>query len=93
MKSVKINVDELVYEFYQKIARQAGVPVEEIMSNALYTLAGELSMRLAKGEMRWGPADARTQGQSPAPRSLDWSEVRASAGPRREQKKKERKTP
>ena len=60
MKSVKINVDELVYEFYQKVARQAGVPVEEIMSNALYTLAGELSMRLAKGEMRWGPEETET---------------------------------
>ena len=55
MKTVKVEVENLVYEFYKKVSRQAGIPIEEIMSNALYTLAGELSMRLAKGEMRWGP--------------------------------------
>ena len=57
MKTIKIEVDELIYAFYQKVAQQAGVPIGEIMSNALYTLAGELSMRLAKGEMRWGPEE------------------------------------
>ena len=59
MKTVKIEVDDLIYEFYNKVARQAGVPIEEIMSNALFTLAGELSMRLAKGEMRWGPEEGK----------------------------------
>ena len=59
MKTVTVEVEYLVYAFYQKVARQAGAPVEEIMSNALYTLAGELSMRLAKGEMRWGPEEEK----------------------------------
>ena len=57
MKTVKIEVEDLVYEFYKKVAQQAGVPVEEIMSNALFRMAGELSMRLAKGEMRWRPEE------------------------------------
>ena len=55
MKNVKVEVEDLVYKFYNKVARQAGIPVEEIMSNALYRMAGELAMRLGKGEMRWGP--------------------------------------
>ena len=57
MKTVKIEVDDLVYEFYNKVAKKAGVPVEEIMSNALFRMAGELAMRLGKGEMRWGPEE------------------------------------
>ena len=60
MKTVKIEVDNLVYEFYNKVARQAGVPVEDIMSNALFRMAGELAMRLGKGEMRWGPEETET---------------------------------
>ena len=57
MKTVKIEVDDLVYEFYNKVAKKSGVPVEEIMSNALFLMAGELAMRLGKGEMRWGPEE------------------------------------
>ena len=44
MKTIKIEVDELIYEFYKKVAQQAGVPVGEIMSNALFRMAGELSL-------------------------------------------------
>ena len=59
MKTVTVEVEDLVYEFYKKVAQQAGVPVEEIMSNALFTFAGELSKRLVKGEMRWGPEEEK----------------------------------
>ena len=44
MKTVKIKVDDLIYGFYQKVGRQAGVPVEQVMSDALFKLAGELSL-------------------------------------------------
>ena len=44
MKSVKIKVDNVVYEFYQKVGQQAGIPVEQVMSDALFKLAGELSL-------------------------------------------------
>ena len=44
MKTVKIKVDNLICEFYQKVGRQAGAPVEQVMSDALFKLAGELSM-------------------------------------------------
>lgn len=59
MKTVTVDVHDLVYLFYDKVAKQAGVPVEEIMSNALYRMAGELAMRLGKGEMTWGPEDEK----------------------------------
>ena len=41
--TVEIEVDELVYEFYQKMGQQAGLPVERVMYDALFKLAGELS--------------------------------------------------
>ena len=46
MKTVKVEleVDDLVYEFYQKVGQQAGLPVERVMYDALFKLAGELSM-------------------------------------------------
>lgn len=46
MKTVKveIEVDELVYDFYKKEGQQAGLPVERVMYDALFRLAGELSL-------------------------------------------------
>ena len=56
MKTVTIEVDDLIYEFYQKVARQAGVPVEKVMADALYKLAGELSLNaIQKKEERYPP--------------------------------------
>ena len=45
MVKVEIEVDDLTYEFYQKESRQAGLPVERVMYDALFKLAGELSSR------------------------------------------------
>ena len=46
MKTVKveIEVDDLVYEFYQKVGQQAGLSVERVMYDALFKMAGELSV-------------------------------------------------
>ena len=39
-------VDEAVYEFYQKVGRTAGgLPPEKVMADALFKLAGELSLQ------------------------------------------------
>ena len=50
MKTVKVEVevDELVYEFYQKMGQQDGLPVERVMYDALFRMAGELSLNAAK---------------------------------------------
>lgn len=45
MKTVKLTVPEYVYVFYQKVGQQAGgIPAEKVMSDALFKLAGELSL-------------------------------------------------
>lgn len=45
MKSIILNVPEYVYSFYQKVGIAAGgVNVEQVMADALYKLAGELSL-------------------------------------------------
>ena len=46
MKTVKVEleVDDLIYDFYKKVGQQAGLPVERVMYDALFKLAGELSV-------------------------------------------------
>ena len=56
MKTVKIEVDDLIYEFYQKVGQQAGLPAERVMADALFKLAGELSLNaIHKKEGRLPP--------------------------------------
>ena len=46
MKNVTISVDSAVYEFYRKVGLSAGgLPLEQVMADALFKLAGELSMQ------------------------------------------------
>lgn len=46
MKEVTICVEEALYAFYAKIGRQAGgIPAEQVMADALFKLAGELSLQ------------------------------------------------
>ena len=46
MKTVKVEleVDDLIYDFYYKVGQQVGLPVERVMYDALFKMAGELSM-------------------------------------------------
>ena len=46
MKTVKVEleVDDLIYEFYKKVGQQVGLSVERVMYDALFKMAGELSM-------------------------------------------------
>ena len=46
MKNVSIAVDSAVYEFYRKVGLSAGgLPPEKVMADALFKLAGELSLQ------------------------------------------------
>lgn len=46
MKNATISVDSAVYEFYRKVGLSAGgLPPEQVMADALFKLAGELSMQ------------------------------------------------
>lgn len=45
MKTVTLQVPEYVYDFYRKVGAAAGGRgVEQVMADALYKLAGELSL-------------------------------------------------
>ncbi len=45
MKAVTLSVPEYLYDFYQKVGTQAGgLSPEQVMSDALFKLAGELSL-------------------------------------------------
>ena len=44
MKEVTIQIPDYVYEFYRKVGQQAGRSVEQVLSDALFKLAGELSL-------------------------------------------------
>lgn len=45
MKKITIRLEDAVYQFYQKIGdRAGGLPVEQVAADALFKLAGELSL-------------------------------------------------
>lgn len=45
MKIVKLEVEEFLYDFYRKVGQRAGgLPPERVMADALFKLAGELSL-------------------------------------------------
>ena len=45
MREVNLKIEDFLYDFYRKIGQQAGgLPLEKVMSDALFKLAGELSL-------------------------------------------------
>ena len=39
-----IRMEYFLYEFYEMVGRQANLPPEQVMADALFKLAGELSL-------------------------------------------------
>ena len=48
MTEVKVYLDPATALFYTRIAQAAGKPVEQVLSDALFKLAGELSLEALK---------------------------------------------
>lgn len=46
--TLTITLDPLVAAFYQHVASLAGLPVETVLSDALFKLAGELSLEAVR---------------------------------------------
>ncbi len=47
MKKIMLAVDDYLYAFYQKVGENAGgLEAEKVMADALFTLAGELSLNV-----------------------------------------------
>jgi hypothetical protein len=45
MTEVTLLLDSAVVSFYSRIAQQAGISVEKVLTDALFKLAGELSLQ------------------------------------------------
>ena len=45
---VSITLEPLVADFYQKIAKSSGRPLEQVLEDALFRLAGELSVQAVR---------------------------------------------
>ena len=53
MKSITLVLDPETLTFYRAVAQTAGLPLETVLSDALFKLAGELSLQaLAKAQNR-----------------------------------------
>ena len=48
MKEVTLLLDPCVILFYTRIATAVGLPLEQVLSDALFKLAGELSLESIK---------------------------------------------
>jgi len=48
MTEIKLHLDPAVILFYTRIAAAAGMPLEQVLSDALFKLAGELSLESLK---------------------------------------------
>ena len=48
MNKVTVLLDPAVVLFYTRIAEQAGISLEQVLSDALFKLAGELSLESIK---------------------------------------------
>ena len=44
MKQVTLDLEPSLVLFYTRIAANAGIPLEQVLCDALFKLAGELSM-------------------------------------------------
>lgn len=50
MKQVTISLEPAVALFYSQIAKTTGISLEQVLSDALFKLAGELSMEALRKE-------------------------------------------
>ena len=52
MESITLVLDPCTLKFYRAVAQSAGIPVEQVLSDALFKLAGELSLQALAGQNR-----------------------------------------
>jgi len=48
MEPIVLLLDDTTLHFYRRVADAAGLPVEAVLSDALFKLAGELSLEALK---------------------------------------------
>ena len=50
MTEVTLQMDSAAALFYEKIANARGLPLEQVLSDALFKLAGELSLQALRND-------------------------------------------
>ena len=50
MTQVTVLLEPSVAQFYIQVAQRAGLPLEKVLADALYRLAGELSLKALQAE-------------------------------------------
>ena len=50
MTEVTLQLDNAAALFYEKIAKVRGLPLEQVLSDALFKLAGELSLQALQAD-------------------------------------------
>ena len=50
MTRVSITLESTVVSFYARLAEAVGLPLEQVLSDALFKLAGELSLEALREE-------------------------------------------
>jgi len=45
MEEIILTLDPATVRFYRAVAQSAGLPLEQVLSDALFKLAGELSLQ------------------------------------------------
>ena len=50
MVTLTIALDPIVADFYRRVAELAEIPVETVISDALFKLAGELSLEAVQNQ-------------------------------------------
>ena len=54
MVTLTITLDPVVAAFYERVAARAQLPLENVLADALYKLAGELSLEAMREKERKG---------------------------------------
>ena len=57
MKEITLQLDSTVILFYSRIAVSLGLPLEQVLSDALFKLAGELSLQSLQKNHDDNPSD------------------------------------
>ena len=60
MKTVSLDIDDYLYEFYRTVGANAGgIKPEKVMADALFKLAGELSLNALDKKQAKNPQSTR----------------------------------
>ena len=52
MESITLALNPATVRFYRAVAQSAGLPLEQVLSDALFKLAGELSLQALADQNR-----------------------------------------